>query len=97
MNARGVIFDLGGVVLGSPMHAIADYERGTALKSHCERKLSEAQAKLEKTVSSDGDLTLDWTTDQHPGRTKENSARIPVRKRDGWRVRTIRFRGDSSL
>ena len=27
MSHRAVIFDLGGVVLGSPMHAIADYER----------------------------------------------------------------------
>jgi putative hydrolase of the HAD superfamily len=27
MSYRAVIFDLGGVVLGSPLHAIADYER----------------------------------------------------------------------
>ncbi len=27
MGIRAVIFDLGGVVLGSPLHAIADYER----------------------------------------------------------------------
>lgn len=27
MSHRAVIFDLGGVVLGSPLHAIADYER----------------------------------------------------------------------
>lgn len=27
MNLRAVIFDLGGVVLGSPLHAIAAYER----------------------------------------------------------------------
>ena len=27
MNVRAVIFDLGGVVLGSPLHAIAAYER----------------------------------------------------------------------
>jgi putative hydrolase of the HAD superfamily len=27
MNPRAVIFDLGGVVIGSPLHAIADYER----------------------------------------------------------------------
>ena len=27
MTFRAVLFDLGGVVLGSPLHAIADYER----------------------------------------------------------------------
>ncbi|MGI9591309.1 MAG: HAD-IA family hydrolase, partial [Myxococcota bacterium] len=27
MSLRAVIFDLGGVVLGSPLHAIAAYER----------------------------------------------------------------------
>jgi putative hydrolase of the HAD superfamily len=27
MDPRAVIFDLGGVVIGSPLHAIADYER----------------------------------------------------------------------
>jgi putative hydrolase of the HAD superfamily len=27
MKPRAVIFDLGGVVIGSPLHAIADYER----------------------------------------------------------------------
>ncbi|MCS5637790.1 MAG: HAD family phosphatase [Myxococcota bacterium] len=27
MTIRAIIFDLGGVVLGSPLHAIADYER----------------------------------------------------------------------
>jgi len=27
MSIRAVIFDLGGVVVGSPLHAIADYER----------------------------------------------------------------------
>jgi putative hydrolase of the HAD superfamily len=31
MKYRAVIFDLGGVVLGSPLHAIADYERELGL------------------------------------------------------------------
>jgi len=31
MSFRAVIFDLGGVVLGSPLHAIADYEREVGL------------------------------------------------------------------
>lgn len=35
--------------------SIGKYERGIALKNHCEKKLREAQAKIEKiTVGSDG-------------------------------------------
>lgn len=35
--------------------SIACYERGVALKTHCEKKLREAQAKIEKiTVGADG-------------------------------------------
>jgi exodeoxyribonuclease VII small subunit len=38
--------------------SIAAYERGTALKQHCEIKLREAQAKIEKiSVNSDGSVT----------------------------------------
>jgi exodeoxyribonuclease VII small subunit len=38
--------------------SIASYERGMALKKHCETKLKEAQAKIEKiTVQSDGRIT----------------------------------------
>ena len=37
--------------------SITQYERGVALKNHCETKLREAQAKIEKiTVSKDGQL-----------------------------------------
>jgi len=37
--------------------SISQYERGVALKNHCEKKLREAQAKIEKiTVSKDGQL-----------------------------------------
>lgn len=37
--------------------SITAYERGIALKKHCETKLKEAQAKIEKiTVQSDGSL-----------------------------------------
>ena len=37
--------------------SISQYERGVALKNHCEKKLREAQAKIEKiTVSKDGSL-----------------------------------------
>ena len=32
MNWRAVIFDLGGVVLGSPLQAVADYERSADLE-----------------------------------------------------------------
>lgn len=39
--------------------SIAAYERGTALKKHCERKLLEAQAKIEKiSMSPDGKVSL---------------------------------------
>ena len=31
MRIRAVIFDLGGVVLGSPLHAIAEYEQELGL------------------------------------------------------------------
>ena len=35
--------------------SIAAYERGVALKTHCEKKLREAQAKIEKiTIGPDG-------------------------------------------
>jgi exodeoxyribonuclease VII small subunit len=34
--------------------SIKDYTRGTALKTHCEKKLSEAKLKVEKIVN-DGD------------------------------------------
>lgn len=35
--------------------SIGQYERGIALKNHCEKKLREAQAKIEKiTVGADG-------------------------------------------
>ena len=38
--------------------SISSYERGIALKNHCEKKLREAQAKIEKiTVSGDGQLS----------------------------------------
>jgi len=37
--------------------AISSYERGTALKRHCEMKLREAQAKIDRiTVNADGSL-----------------------------------------
>jgi exodeoxyribonuclease VII small subunit len=37
--------------------SIGKYERGIALKNHCEKKLREAQAKIEKiTVGADGSL-----------------------------------------
>ena len=38
--------------------AIGTYERGALLKRHCESKLREAQAKIEKiAVASNGDIT----------------------------------------
>jgi exodeoxyribonuclease VII small subunit len=34
--------------------AIRDYERGTALKTHCEKKLGEAKLKVEKIITGKG-------------------------------------------
>ena len=40
--------------------AISSYERGTALKRHCEAKLREAQAKVDRiTVAADGSLGVE--------------------------------------
>jgi len=39
-------------------NAINIYERGTQLKVHCEKKLRDAQAKIEKiTVAKDGNIS----------------------------------------
>jgi len=34
--------------------SIAQYSRGTALKSHCEKKLTEAKLKVDKIIAQDG-------------------------------------------
>tara|TARA_Y100000739_G_C20228513_1_gene293303 strand:+ start:309 stop:542 length:234 start_codon:yes stop_codon:yes gene_type:complete len=40
--------------------AIGAYERGTLLKKHCESKLNEAKARVEKiTTNSDGDISAE--------------------------------------
>jgi exodeoxyribonuclease VII small subunit len=42
---------------GELENSIADYARGTALKEHCQRKLSEAKMKVEKIVkTADGSI-----------------------------------------
>lgn len=38
--------------------AIAEYERGTALRRHCEQKLSEAEAKVQAVVEGKAGLVL---------------------------------------
>jgi exodeoxyribonuclease VII small subunit len=35
---------------GKLEEAISDYERGTVLKNHCENKLKEAEAKIQKII-----------------------------------------------
>lgn len=38
--------------------SIASYERGVALKKHCEKKLKEAQTKIEKiAINENGDVS----------------------------------------
>ncbi|MFC7476068.1 exodeoxyribonuclease VII small subunit [Dankookia sp. GCM10030260] len=43
---------------GSLAQAIGDYERGAALRQHCERKLAEAEAKVQAIVEGSGGPTL---------------------------------------
>ena len=38
--------------------AITDYARGTALKTHCQKKLEDARLKVEKIVQTQDGLTL---------------------------------------
>lgn len=38
--------------------SITHYERGTQLKAHCEKKLKEAQLKVEKIIGANDDGTL---------------------------------------
>lgn len=60
MNYRAVIFDLGGVILGSPLHAIAQYERDLDLPvNFINRVVADTSphggwARLER-----GELTMD--------------------------------------
>lgn len=43
---------------GSLADAIADYERGTALRKHCEAKLGEAEAKVQAIVEGSSGTAL---------------------------------------
>ena len=60
MSYRAVIFDLGGVVVGSPLHAIASYERDTGIPAGSINRIvvatgpGGAWSRLER-----GELTLD--------------------------------------
>jgi len=43
-------------------HSISAYERGAQLKAHCEAKLREAQAKVDRiTQAADGSLSVEPT------------------------------------
>ncbi len=61
MNFEEAVLELEGLVRqlesgsGGLETSIAAYQRGVELKNHCEKKLKEAQGKIEKiTVSGDG-------------------------------------------
>ena len=43
---------------GKLEEAVSAYERGAALRRHCEAKLAEAEAKLQAVVETPGGLTL---------------------------------------
>ena len=45
--------------------SISTYERGVALKKHCEKKLSEAQMKIEKiSVAQNGEISSQSFTEE---------------------------------
>ena len=43
---------------GSLAQAIGDYERGAALRRHCERKLAEAEARVQAILETPAGLSL---------------------------------------
>lgn len=62
MNFEAALDELKAIVAkleqgqGTLDSAIGDYDRGAALKRHCDAKLREAQAKIEKiSLSADGE------------------------------------------
>ena len=64
MTFEDALTELEGIVRGlesgkAPLEdSITAYERGMALRAHCEKKLREAQAKIEKiTVAKDGKVS----------------------------------------
>ena len=66
MTFEDALAELEGIVKnletgqGNLDKSITDYERGMTLKLCCEKKLKEAQAKIEKiTVSPDGQVTTE--------------------------------------
>ena len=63
MSFESALSELEKIVAGleqgnTPLEdSIAAYERGMALKKHCEKKLREAQSKIEKiSISEDGSV-----------------------------------------
>ena len=46
-------------------NSIASYERGVKLRDHCQKKLAEAQAKIEKiSISNDGSMKTEPFAEQ---------------------------------
>ncbi len=60
--------------------SIGKYERGTALKTHCEAKLKEASLKVEKITgqNDDGEVTTETTTIE----TSANATPAPADSND---------------
>jgi exodeoxyribonuclease VII small subunit len=54
---EGIVKDLEGGK-GKLEEAVASYERGAALRRHCEAKLAAAEAKVQAIVEGPGGLTL---------------------------------------
>tara|TARA_Y100000588_G_scaffold158569_1_gene172488 strand:+ start:191 stop:454 length:264 start_codon:yes stop_codon:yes gene_type:complete len=63
LSFEAALAELEGIVRGLESgsakldEAVASYERGAALKKHCEQKLQQAQAKIERlNISADGQI-----------------------------------------
>jgi putative hydrolase of the HAD superfamily len=78
---RAVVFDLGGVVLGSPLHAIAEYERDTGIPSGFVNRVvaktapGGAWSRLER-----GELTLELFYDAFEADCREAGQGIDARE-----------------
>src|SRR3546814_12531909 len=68
---------------GTLASAIGDYDRGAALKRHCDAKLREAHAKIEKlTLAADGSLTSEPRESEQQREASKRAERSDRKKKD---------------
>jgi len=81
MTIKAVIFDLGGVVLGSPLHAIAEYERELGIPHNFVNRVvtdtapSGAWSRLER-----GELSMEQFYDDFEGDCRQAGQEISARR-----------------